>query len=137
MIRDTIIEELKAIITDYLKNQNIELVDLVYRYEGHSPILRVLVDRPEGGISISECASFNSDISGILEEKDILKEEYNLEVSSPGLDRSLKTKSDFSRCLNRNVRIFISEPINGRQEWEGTILRAEDEAVYIGVLGKE
>ncbi|MDI6758341.1 MAG: ribosome maturation factor RimP [Candidatus Omnitrophota bacterium] len=137
MDKQEVVDESKRIITDYLKNQGFDLVDIIHRYEGRDLFLRILVDMPEGGIGMDECVFLNNDIGRILEEKDILREKYILEVSSPGMDRPLKTKSDFSRCIGKRVRIFLNELVNGRQEWEGQILQAEDSAVYVDVSGEE
>jgi len=128
--------ELRLLLDNYLKEQGLDLVDLFYRYEGRSLILRILIDKPEGGISIGECAKLNREICIILDEKDILKEGYILEVSSPGLDRPLVTKSDFLRCINKAVRLFLHEPINGKMELEGLISKVEDETVYINIKGE-
>jgi ribosome maturation factor RimP len=139
MNRQQISAELKNIIGDYLKNQGLDLVDLIYRYEGRDLILRVLVDKPEGGITLDECARLNSQISEILDEKDILQARYILEISSPGLDRTLKTKNDFLRCMNRRVRFFLNETVNAKLEWEGTISKVDEDKIFIntdvGVMG--
>ncbi len=137
MDKQEIIDELRNIIAHYLEGQGFSLVDIIYRYEGKDLFVRILADRPESGISLGECAFLNKDIGRILEGKDILKERYILEISSPGLDRSLKTKMDFLRCMNKKVRIFLNEPIQDKQEWEGQILQAGDDAVFIDVKGEE
>lgn len=131
MDRQEIISELTNIIGDYLKDRGLDLIDLIYRYEGRGLFVRILVDKPEGGISLEECAQLNNEISNLLDQKDIPEQRYILEVSSPGIDRPLKTKHDFLRCMNREVRFFLNEPINGRIELEGIILKVEDDAVYI------
>lgn len=136
MDRQAIIDELKIIIQDFLLAQGLDLVDLILRYEGGDLVLRILTDKPEGGISLGECANLNIQISQILYEKDILKERYILEVSSPGLDRPLKTKTDFRRCLNRRARFFLKEPINGKLELEGIINRVEEDSVYVDLGGE-
>lgn len=131
MDRQGIISELKNIIGDYLKIQRLDLIDLIYRHEGRDLIVRILIDRPEGGITVGECAKLNIQISNLLDEKEILQTRYILEVASPGLDRPLKTKNDFLRCTNRRVRFFLSEPINGKIELEGLISKVENDSVYI------
>ena len=136
MQRCEIINELRNIIADYLKISGLELIDLLYRYEARNFILMVLVDKPEGGISLGECAELNTQIGLILDEKDILQERYILEVSSPGLDRPLETKNDFLRCRNKDVRLFFKELINGKMELEGIIDTADEDAVYISVEDK-
>ena len=136
MNRQEVISELENIIGDYLKVQGLELVDLIHRYEGRDLVLRILADRPEGGINLGECARLNIEISAILDEKDILQTRYMLEVSSPGIDRPLTTERDFSRCVNRRARFFFNESVNGKLELEGTIIKVEDGVVFIDVEGE-
>ena len=109
MDSDAVIAELKGIIGGFLKEMNLEFVNLIYRYEGKDLILRVITDRPEGGITMDECALLNREIGYIIEQKDIIQSRYILEISSPGLDRPLKTKNDFSRSLNRNVKFLLND----------------------------
>lgn len=136
MDRVAVIEELKSIIADVLKLQGADLVGLIYRYEGSDLILRVLADRPQGGITLDECARVNVQISQILDEKDILKMRYILEVSSPGLDRLLRTASDFLRSINRKVRFFLKEAVDGKVEIEGLIVKVEGDLICVDIEGK-
>jgi len=133
MDKQELVLELRLLADNYLKEQGLDLVDLIHRYEGRSLSLMILTDKPEGGISIGECAKLNRDICHILDEKDILKEGYILEVSSPGLDRPLVRKEDFLRCKNKEVRFFLNEPINEKMELQGKIAKVEDDAVYIAM----
>lgn len=135
MDRQVVVAELKTIISDYLRSRELDLVDLIYRYEGRDLFLRILVDKFEGGINLNECAYLNNEISKILDKKDILREGYILEVSSPGLDRPLKTKNDFLRCINRKVRFFLSESVNGKKELEGTVNKVTEDSVCIDIEG--
>lgn len=136
MDREQLIQELKVLVAGYIESRGLEFVDLICRYEGRELVLRVLADRPEGGISLQECAQLNRGIGGILDEKEILKEGYLLEVSSSGLDRPLSTKRDFLRCINKKARFFLNEPINERIELEGAIIRVDRETVCVDT-GKE
>lgn len=136
MNKDELIEELRSIIRGYLETKGLELVGLIYRYEGRDLVLRILLDRPDGGISLYDCAYLNKDISAILDEKDILKDRYILEVASPGLDRPLNTKSDFLRCLNKKAVFFFNEQVNGKMELEGAISKVGDTSVYIDTAGQ-
>ncbi len=135
MDRQEIISSLTAIIESHLKNQGLDFVDLVYRYEGRDLFLRVLVDRPEGGITLADCSSLNKEIGAILDEKDTIQARFILEVSSPGVDRPLKSKSDFSRCINRKARFHLSDPINGKIEWEGLINRVGEDSISVDIGG--
>jgi len=136
MDRDYLTNVLKDLFSDYLKEQNFDLLEFIYRYEGKNLALRILVDKPEGGISIDECANINNQISRLLDEKDLLQERYTLEVSSPGLGRPLVTKKDFLRCLNKAVKIFLSEAVENKWEMQGVITRVDDDAVCIDAQGR-
>lgn len=130
-----IIDELKRIIQEFFNTKGFDLVDLIYRYEGRDLVLRVLVDKPERGISLDECAYLNNEIGRIVDEKDIIQGHYILEVSSPGLDRPLRQKDDFLRCVNKKVKFFLSGPINNKLEMDGVINKITAESVYIDING--
>lgn len=131
MDRETVINELEAFLSDFLRGRGLDLVELIYRYEGRDLYLRVLADKPGGGISLGECALLNRELSDVLDEKNILQDRYILEVSSPGLDRPLKAENDFLRFLNKSVKFFLSDKISGKLEWDGVIQRVSDGKVYI------
>jgi len=131
MDRQEIRAELENILSEYLEIQGLDLVDLILLSEGRDLILRILVDMPQGGITLDECARLNERISNLLDEKGILQRRYILEVSSPGLDRPLKTKKDFLRCINRRARFFLNQSINGKIELEGLISKVENDSVYV------
>lgn len=128
-----ITEELKNIIQPVLDEENIELVELNYFRTRNSSLVRLLVDRRDGGIKLGDCARLNQKIGDILDSIDVLKERYVLEVSSPGLDRPLKTKNDFLRCIKRNVKFFLIEVINGKIEIEGIVNNVEDDKVILDI----
>lgn len=137
MSREERIIELENFFKDYLRTQGLDFVELIYRYEGRNLVLRLLVDKPEGGIILDECAELNNQISRILDEKNLIQDRYILEVFSPGLDRPLKTKNDFSRCINRRVKFFLSEAINGKIEIDGVIKEPQEQGVSIETGGGE
>ena len=131
MYSQEVIAQVKSIIERYTTSQNLDLVDIIYRYEGRELFLRILVDRPEGGITLEECASLNHNIGSILDEKDIVGQRYILEVSSPGADRPLTTKKDFLRCAGRNVKFFLREKIKEKIELDGIIEKVSEDTVFI------
>lgn len=131
MDKENLIRELRQLIGDFLQAQGVDLVDLIYRFEGRGPVLRILADWPEGGITLGECSRLNQEIARLLDEKEIIAQSYLLEVSSPGIDRPLKNREDFTHSLQRQVRFFLNQPVNGKVEWAGLIKRVEDNAVFI------
>ncbi len=131
MYREDVVLRLKETVDGYLSSQGLELVELFYRQEAGDYRLRFLVDRHEGGISLGECARLNKEIGSILDAGDILQARYILEVSSPGLDRPLKTRSDFQRYLNKEARFFLNIQVSGKIEHAGIIRQAKDESVVV------
>jgi ribosome maturation factor RimP len=131
MYTEELIRELDTIIRGYLKEQGIDLIELVCRYEGSGLVLRIVADKPEGGITLGECAVLNRQIGGMLEERDIIRERYVLEACSPGLDRPLTVKQDFVRCMNRQMRLFLREAVAGKVEIEGIVREVKEDSLVI------
>ena len=131
MDRESLKQEISLLVKELILAQGFVLVDIIFRQEGSGLLLGLLVDRPQGGISLGECGLLNRLIRQALDERNILSGQYNLEVSSPGLDRPLKTKEDFTRCLNKQAVFFLSDLIGGKCEWKGVISKAEEHSVFI------
>ncbi|MFA6384350.1 MAG: ribosome maturation factor RimP [Candidatus Omnitrophota bacterium] len=131
MSKEQLVAELEKLIGEFLAPHGLELVELVYRFEGQGLVLRVMADYPQGGISMSECSRINRAIGDLLEEKNVIDSRYILEVCSPGLDRPLRTGRDFKRCASKSVKCFLKEPINGKIEWDGVIADVSDTRVVL------
>ena len=104
------LQKLNEIIEPELADIGLELVELQYNKGKHSSI-RVFVWE-EGGVSLDRCTEVSRRLSELLDRKDIIAERYRLEVSSPGLDRLLKTDKDFQRQLNRKVKVIVQDGEN-------------------------
>jgi ribosome maturation factor RimP len=113
-----------------LKDEGLELVDLEYRREGRRWALRLFIDK-EGGVTVEDCASVSRELGDILDAKDAVPEAYVLEVSSPGLNRRVRKKEDFSRFAGRKVEVRLTAPQDGRRKIVGNILGVEGEAVVV------
>ena len=131
MDKQSVKQELELLFQQRFTSQGFELVDVIYRQEGKHLFLRILADRLGGGINLDECAQLSRDISQALDDNNIIESRYMLEVSSPGLDRPLKSKNDFMRCLDKQVVFFLNDLVNGKCQWEGLISRVDDTNVFI------
>ena len=136
MIKEAFIQELTDLILSWFTAKGLELVDLFYRSEGKRLILTVLVDKPQSGVTLQECALLCRQLKNLLEEKNTIEGDYVLEVSSPGLDRPLKRLSDFLRSLNKEVVFFIIDLVSGKCQWQGVITRVDQVSVFIQAAGK-
>lgn len=131
---ETTIEELVQPIID---TNNFELVDVEYVKEAGEYFLRIFVDK-EGGISLNECEVVSRALSEILDVKDPIKDNYYLEVSSPGLDRPLKKDKDFVRYQGRDVEIKLYKPLNGSKQFEAELVGlTEDKNIKVIIDNKE
>ncbi len=129
------IERVKALADNYLKDHGIELVGIIYRRESPGMVLRLLVDTAQG-ITIEECEDLNKFLSEILDKEDVIEDRFVLEVSSPGLDRPLKTDRDFERVIGNELMITTFEPIEGRRTIEGKLASSGKDNIVIDALDK-
>ena len=113
-----------------LASRGMELVELTCRPQGGGLALKFLVDTARG-IAVGELSSLNRAIGAVLDEQNAVPEQYTLEVSSPGLDRPLRSGRDFERVIGRRVQVLTSAPVNARQEHHGDVLGASDELVTL------
>jgi ribosome maturation factor RimP len=123
--------EIEKIVT----SEGLELVHIDYRRQGRSYLLRVDIDK-DGGVTIDDCQSISQQISTWLDVEDPIPAEYELQVSSPGLDRKFYKESDYQKFLGRLVRVKTSQPIRGLhvivgrlKEFDGTQIVVTDSAV--------
>lgn len=107
VIMENILEkegQIREIIESVIRELGLDLVDLKLQGRSGGRILRVFIDEP-GGVSLQRCTLASRAISDILDQKDPLPDRYTLEVSSPGVDRPLKTERDFERNCGKKIRI--------------------------------
>lgn len=114
--------------------EEFELVDTEYVKEGSEWYLRIFVDKKAENdrITLNDCQQISHIVSDLLDKKDLIKEHYMLEISSPGLDRALKKERDFIRERGKEVELKLYKPLDGRKEYEGTLIGlTEDDIVQI------
>jgi ribosome maturation factor RimP len=98
--------------------------------------LRVYIDHPDG-IQLEDCETVSRQFGAVLDVEDPIRGEYDLEISSPGLDRPLFEKRHFEQYIGREVKISLKRAIDGRRRFRGTIRALEGDSVVIGADGRE
>jgi len=111
--------------------EDIEMVDLKLRGKGSKTILKILVDKTRGGISLDDCADINRKISEELDKQDIFDAPYILDVSSPGIDYPLKTVKDFRRNLGRTLNVKIYDGIKENKTFTGKLEEVRDDLIIL------
>jgi ribosome maturation factor RimP len=130
-----LLEEIRQVAEPILQSEGLELVDLEYQREAQGWVLRVYIDR-DGGVTVEDCAEVSGELGAVLEVRDLIVNPYVLEVSSPGLTRSLKKPEDFKKFQNRLVKIRTFEPIDGRRNFKGILQGLEGEKVRLKMEGQ-
>ncbi len=102
------LDTIKKEITPLVEERGFLVFGIKFSHYKDKDYLQIFVDKPEGGISLEECAVLNQEISEYLDKLDIFSQSYVLEVSSPGMDWPLKTFQDFRRVKNRKIRLILN-----------------------------
>ncbi len=126
-----IVEAVKELLEPILQEGGFELVDIEYQREPIGWVLRVYADRPEGGITISDCQWISERLGTALDAYDVIPHSYTLEVSSPGLDRPLKNKRDFDKNIGVVVRIKTINPIDNQKNFKGKVVSTSERGVTV------
>lgn len=113
-----------------------ELVDLEAGFSGGRGILRLFIDRPEG-IRVEDCEAVSRQVSGLLDVEDPIKGDYDLEVSSPGMDRKLVKPAHFDRFAGQPVKGRFRAMIGGRRRFAGVLIGRDGDRVRLQVDGAE
>ena len=125
-----------AVALPVLEELGLELVEVQYRREQSGWVLRLIIDK-QGGVSLEDCAAASREISQLLDIEDFIGQTYNLEVSSPGLDRPLKNMADFQRFTGRKAKIKTIEPVDGEHVFIGKIQQTEGEMIILEIGRRE
>jgi ribosome maturation factor RimP len=123
-------DKVRAVAERVTASRGCELADVEIKRQGGGHLVRLFVDR-EGGIGLDELQSVSEEVSAVLDAEDPIPTAYTLEVSSPGLDRSLKTEADYRRFLGRLARISSYELVDGRRHWTGRLASVEGGVVTV------
>jgi len=113
-----------------------EIYDVEYVKEGSEYYLRAYIDKPDG-VNINDCENVSRALSDALDEADFIPDAYILEVSSPGLGRTLKKNRHLEKSIGLDVEVKLYKPLNGTKEYEGVLERFDENTLTISVEEEE
>lgn len=131
-----VVEKLHSKIEKIVERLGFELYHLEYVREGGQNILRVFIDN-EKGVSLDNCVEVSKAVGEMLDIEDPIVEEYNLEVSSPGIFRTLFTKEHFNKYINYDVAVKLSALFEGKKKYEGILKGFDSENLMLTVDNNE
>lgn len=112
-----------------------ELTDLELKVGGRGGLLRVYIDK-ESGVDIDDCEAVSHQVGAVLDVEDPIPGNYTLEVSSPGLDRTLTKPAHFQRFMGEDIKVKLRFPMAGRRNFRGSLKSADDETIEVEVDGE-
>lgn len=125
-----VVQTVEKIVAPIVESLGLELVEVEYVKEGPSWYLRLYIDKP-GGITIDDCQLVNDSVSDAIDAADPIQGAYIFEVSSPGLDRPLKTDRDFEKYKGELVEVGLYRAEKGANKYEGSLVGRIDGKVVI------
>ena len=138
MYRD-IPEDLRALIEPVVEDHGFELVDTLVTGGAGASVVRVTIDSAlgDGAVPIDCCAEVSREIETLLDANEAVAGSYRLEVSSPGLDRTLAREKDFAAACGEEVKIKTRRPLDGRRRFKGVLIDFSNGVAKVSIDGRE
>lgn len=134
--KDIYEQKATELLTPIVEKQGVEIYDVEYVEEAGDWILRAYIDK-EGGVTIDDCEAVSRKFSDALDEVDFIEDAYILEVSSPGLGRTLKKDSHLQKSIGQEVELKTYKPIERKKEFTGVLKGFDAENVTVEIDEKE
>ena len=121
-------ERIRAIVDRVATEQGLEHVHTEIGVLGRNAVVRVYIDKP-GGVTHEDCSAVSHHVGTLLDVEDFISSTYNLEVSSPGLERGLYKREDYERFAGRQAKVKTRQAINGQRNFRGQIVSVDGDTV--------
>ena len=132
----TLEQKLQELVQGSVEDLGCELWGIECQCVGRYLTVRLFIDK-EGGVTVEDCADVSRQVSAVLDVEDPIADKYNLEVSSPGLDRPLFTLNQFERYLGQEILLHLRIPVADHRKWQGQLAKIENDMITLIVDGKE
>ncbi|OOS02044.1 ribosome maturation factor RimP [Canicola haemoglobinophilus] len=131
----TLEEKLQELLQSSVEDLGCELWGIECQRAGRFLTVRLYIDK-EGGVTIDDCADVSRQVSAVLDVEDPIADKYNLEVSSPGLDRPLFRLEQFERYIGQDISVHLRIPMLDRRKWQGKLEKIENDMLTLVVDGQ-
>jgi len=128
-------QEIIRLLEPSIERLGYELTDIELKLGGRSGLLRIYIDKDDG-VDIDDCEVVSHQVSAILDVEDPIPGNYTLEVSSPGLDRTLTKPAHFRRFMGEDIKVKLRFPLDGRRNFCGALKSADDDVIEVEVDGE-
>lgn len=124
--------KIEAVIKPVIESMGYRLAERDFAFELGRSILRVYIDR-ESGVNLADCETISRALSASLDVEDCISDAYDLEVSTPGIERPLRYVQDFAKHVGERIQLKTAEPLNGRQNYKGTLTQVDDHTITMDI----
>ena len=123
-------KKIEDLVKPIIENLGYKVYDVMYQKEGKDNYLRIFIDK-ESGIDLNDCEKVNDSINDILDEKDYIKAQYYLEISSPGLERNLRRDEQFLESIGKKIEVHLYNSVNGSKILTGILNEFNEQDILI------
>ena len=127
---DALVNEIYEMVNPIAEELNYDIYHIEYVKENGEFYLRIYIEK-DGGITLSDCEALSRRVSDLMDEKDPIKDPYFLEVSSPGLNRTLFTENHYKRFIGREVMVRFTKSIDGKKNVKGILKEVNDDSLVV------
>ena len=130
MKNDALVNEIYEMVKPIADELNYDIYHVEYVKENGELYLRIYIEK-DGGITLSDCEALSRRVSDLMDEKDPIKDPYFLEVSSPGLNRTLFTKEHYKRFIGREVMVKFTKSVDGKKNIKGILKEVNEDSIVV------
>ena len=127
---DALVNEIYEMVNPIAEELNYDIYHIEYVKENGEFYLRIYIEK-DGGITLSDCEALSRRVSDLMDENDPIKDAYFLEVSSPGLNRTLFTENHYKRFIGREVMVRFTKSIDGKKNVKGILKEVNDDSIVV------
>lgn len=132
----TLEQKLQELLQGSVEDLGCELWGIECQRVGRYLTVRLFIDK-EGGVTVEDCADVSRQVSAMLDVEDPIADKYNLEVSSPGLDRPLFTLAQYTHYIGQDIVVHLRIPVADRRKWQGELAKIENDMITLIVDKQE
>ena len=127
---NALVEQIAEIVKPIAEELNYDIYHIEYVKESGEYYLRIYIEK-DGGITLSDCEALSRRVSDLMDEKDPMKDPYFLEVSSPGLNRTLFTEEHYKRFIGREVMVKFTKSVDGKKNIKGILKEVNEDSIVV------
>ena len=130
MKNDALVNEIYEMVKPIADELNYDIYHVEYVKENGELYLRIYIEK-DGGITLSDCEALSRRVSDLMDEKDPIKDPYFIEVSSPGLNRTLFTEEHYKRFIGREVMVKFTKSVDGKKNIKGILKEVNEDSIVV------